>query len=445
MSAVGERVRPGAPASNPPLEARAETGGASGGPPDTRSRRAVAAPGPCGGRKVSRRRFVGEGIAAAAALSISAIAAPFGRAGPAPRIKVALAGDTMLGRGVAAALRSVSPESLFSGGVVEAAREADLFVLNLECCISTRGSPWAAPGKPFFFRAPPVALEVLTHLGVDCVTLANNHALDFGYEALLDTFDHLRAAGIPWVGAGPDLERARAPLVLETNGFRLKVLGVTDHPRDFAATADLPGVAFADLRKGVPAWLTEALSGPAERPLPEQRGGPAETDTGGGTEAASGGRADAHAILLTPHWGPNMTLEPPRYVRAAAAALRGRATLIAGHSAHVFHGVQGNVLYDLGDFLDDYARDPILRNDLGLLFIVTLDAAGPRRIEALPLKLEYCYTRLAEGDDAAWIRRRFIEACVSLGTHVREEGGRLVIDPIRSAPAAGGAPGRVSQ
>jgi len=57
-------------------------------------------------------------------------------------IKLALAGDTMLGRGVAERLASAPPQSLFAPEVVEAAQEADLFVLNLECCISDRGSPW---------------------------------------------------------------------------------------------------------------------------------------------------------------------------------------------------------------------------------------------------------------------------------------------------------------
>jgi poly-gamma-glutamate capsule biosynthesis protein CapA/YwtB (metallophosphatase superfamily) len=111
-------------------------------------------------------------------------------------IKLALAGDTMLGRGVADRLATSSPESLFAPEIVEIASEADLFVLNLECCISERGTRWAAPGKAFFFRAPPSAAEALAVLGVDCVSLANNHALDFGEEALQDTLGHLARVGI---------------------------------------------------------------------------------------------------------------------------------------------------------------------------------------------------------------------------------------------------------
>jgi poly-gamma-glutamate capsule biosynthesis protein CapA/YwtB (metallophosphatase superfamily) len=308
-------------------------------------------------------------------------------------VKLALAGDTMLGRRVAEALAAQGPDGLVTDEVVALTRGADLVVLNLECCISERGTPWPDPNKPFFFRAPPAATEVLNRLGVDCVTLANNHALDYGEQALLDTFEHLRSAGISYVGAGRNLEEARTPAVLEADGVRLAVFGASDHPAAYAAGPDRPGIAF-----GLD-WLPPAI------PMLE-----------------------ADAVLVTPHWGPNMASEPlPRIRRAAAALRRAGATLVAGHSAHVFFGVADGVLYDLGDFLDDYAVDSTLRNDLGLLFVVTLDRRGARRLEVVPLKLEYCHTRLADGDDAAWIRRRFSAACAALGTEVAEEGGRVVV------------------
>jgi poly-gamma-glutamate capsule biosynthesis protein CapA/YwtB (metallophosphatase superfamily) len=304
----------------------------------------------------------------------------------------------MLGRGVAEKLSSSPPESLFSDEIVAAVRSTDLFVLNLECCISERGERWGVPGKPFFFRAPPVAADVLKHLNVDCVTLANNHALDFGYDALTDTFDYLESAGIRFVGAGVDLDAARAPVVLDADGFRLTVVAFTDHPADFAATPDRAGVALADLRRGEADWLLDTVS-----------------------------KAPGDAVLVTPHWGPNMTSEPSPRIRAAAASfIDAGATLVAGHSAHVFHGVEGRVVYDLGDFIDDYAVDPVLRNDLGLVAIVTLDERGPVELEVLPLKLDYCYTRPADGTDADWIRRRFQAAGEALGTAVTVRDGRLV-------------------
>jgi poly-gamma-glutamate synthesis protein (capsule biosynthesis protein) len=136
---------------------------------------------------------------------------------------------------------------------------------------------------------------------------------------------------------------------------------------------------------------------------------------------------DADAVLVMPHWGPNMTEAPLPYVRSAAEALLAAgATLVAGHSAHVVHGAGPGVLYDLGDFVDDYAVNAQLRNDLGMLFLVEVDASGARAIEAVPLKLDYCRTRLGTGEDAAWIRRRFIDASSALGLEALDRGDRVV-------------------
>jgi poly-gamma-glutamate capsule biosynthesis protein CapA/YwtB (metallophosphatase superfamily) len=162
-------------------------------------------------------------------------------------------------------------------------RDADLTLLNLECCISDRGVPWPSPGKPFFFRAPPQAAEVLSTLGVDCVTLANNHALDYGADALIDTGRHLESAGVAWVGAGADVMEARRPLLLVRRGVRVGIIGVTDHPSDFAAGPKRPGVAHADLGDGLPDWLVALVGATRER---------------------------CDLLVVTAHWGPNMAPEP---------------------------------------------------------------------------------------------------------------------------------------
>ncbi|MEV4799732.1 CapA family protein [Nonomuraea sp. NPDC049421] len=318
-------------------------------------------------------------------------------------VTLALAGDTMLGRGVADLLaKSADPGDYVSDAVRAYLSEADLTLLNLECCVSDRGAPWVAPGKVFHFRAPPRAADLLAELGVGCVTLANNHALDFGHDALLDTCAHLARVEIHTAGAGPDLERAREPVLIDINGLRLAVVSVTDHPGDYAATPDRPGVAHADLPSGVPAWLIDAVAR---------------------------ARAQADVVLVSPHWGPNMTTGPLPYVRTAASILTGAgATLIAGHSAHVPHGVAPPVLYDMGDFIDDYAVDPDLRNDLSLLFLVTCDDLGPLRLRAVPLKLDYCRTTLARGAERAWLASRFTAACAALGTDAVWEDDVLTVD-----------------
>jgi poly-gamma-glutamate synthesis protein (capsule biosynthesis protein) len=311
----------------------------------------------------------------------------------------------MLGRGVAEQLANRRVEALFGEDLLEVLADADGMLLNLECCISERGRPW--PGRVFHFRAPPRAVEALNLLGVRWVTLANNHALDYGYAALLDTLEHLERAGIRTAGAGADSTGARAPVRIDLEGTALTLLSFTDHPAEYAAGPG-PGVAYADLHDGLPDWLEDALGGIS---------------------------VDAPPLLVSPHWGPNMTPRPLPYIRRAAAQLRASgAAMIAGHSAHVFHGVTDSVLFDLGDFVDDYATDPVLRNDLGLLWLLTIERSAVTAVQALPLHLGYCRTTLARGGDADWVRRRFRRACAEFGTDVLESDGRLVVTP---APGPG--------
>jgi len=315
-------------------------------------------------------------------------------------LELALAGDTMLGRGVAEMLRDEPRHRFLHPAIVEIARSADLFLLNLECCISDRGAPIDLPGKPFFFRAPPIAARRLAEVGVDVASLANNHVLDYGIDALTDTLRHLREAGIEAVGAGGDVDAARAPAALTRGSRRVRIVAATDHPAAYAATPTRPGTAYADLRRGVPAWLSDAA-----RPR------------------------DGELVVVTVHWGPNMTESPVPHVRAAAHALQSAGeTLVAGHSAHVPHGVRGSVLFDLGDFVDDYARDAVLRNDLSLLWLVTLGPDGPRRVEGVPLRLDYAYTRPADPDETRTLLELMERRCAAVGSRVELADGRFVFE-----------------
>jgi poly-gamma-glutamate synthesis protein (capsule biosynthesis protein) len=85
-------------------------------------------------------------------------------------------------------------------------------------------------------------------------------------------------------------------------------------------------------------------------------------------------------------------------------------------------------VYDLGDFIDDYAVDPLLRNDLGLLWLITLDARGPLRFEGVPLKLEFAHTRPASQVEATVLLTLLEERCAPLGSSVWRHGERLVFE-----------------
>jgi poly-gamma-glutamate synthesis protein (capsule biosynthesis protein) len=323
------------------------------------------------------------------------------------RVAIGLLGDVMLGRMVAVALERQPPESLWAPELRELAQSLDMVVCNLECCNSSRGQPTTLiAGKPFFFRAPPVAVEALRTLNIGAVGIANNHALDFGPDALEDTIDHLRAAAIATAGAGPGTEAARRAASVGAGDLRVGLVTVTDHPAEYAAAPGQWGVAHAVLRGEPPVWLLERIATARER---------------------------CDLVVAFLHWGPNMSPRPAGWQQRAAASLRqAGANLVAGHSAHVFHGVgwdDGPVLFDLGDVLDDYMIDPVLRNDLGVLAIWR--PHDERQLELVGLRLEYCHTHLAEGADAEWIAARLERACRELGTTVtRTAEQRFAIEPV---------------
>jgi poly-gamma-glutamate capsule biosynthesis protein CapA/YwtB (metallophosphatase superfamily) len=311
-----------------------------------------------------------------------------------PGIAIGLFGDVMLGRMVAEALERQPPGALWDPELRRLAGSLDLVVCNLECCISSRGRPTTLiEGKPFLFRGPPAAVEALRAMNIGAVGLANNHALDFGEQALAETLELLGAAGIAAAGAGPGRDAARTAAVVPVADLRIGLIAVTDHPVEYAA-AEHWGVALARMRDGPPEWLLGQITALRER---------------------------CDLVIAFPHWGPNMTTRPSRWQRRAAAELHAAgADLVAGHSAHLFHGVGWNdggpTLFDLGDVLDDYMVDPELRNNLGVLAIWR--PRSDPELELVGLRLEYCYTRLAEGADADWIAARLSRACRELGTSV---------------------------
>ena len=309
---------------------------------------------------------------------------------------IGLLGDVMLGRGVAEHLAEVPPEEVWSAELRELCLDCDLVIGNLECCLSERGDPTTRiPGKPFFFRAPPRAVESLRAIGVAAVGLANNHALDFGDCALLDTLELLGEAGIAAAGAGTDERAARRGVLVERKEARVGLLAVSDHPSAYAAGADAPGIALADLSREPPSWIATELGRL---------------------------RDQCDQLIAFPHWGPNMNPHTAKWQRKAAAGMvDAGATLVAGHSAHVFHGIgwdgSAPLLFDLGDALDDYAVDRRVRNDLGVLALWRPGSAEAP-LELVGLRLHHCWTDFAHGDDAEWIAARLSDACPPAGSSV---------------------------
>lgn len=238
-------------------------------------------------------------------------------------------GDIMLDRALGRAIANgdlglpfAQVQDVLSGG--------DVTLGNLECALGDAGAPEA---KSYTFRAPPAAAHSLADAGIDIVSLANNHALDFGPAALTQGIRLLGEAGVATIGAGENEAAARAAHVVEVRGTTLAFLAYVHVPVEgnppyfdaqrWSAGKDVPGVAWAH-----PDQIREDVSRAGER---------------------------ADHVIVTLHSGYEYAPAPSPPQRAAArAAIEAGATLVIGHHAHVLQGVEfyggGVIVYGLGNF-----------------------------------------------------------------------------------------------
>jgi len=313
----------------------------------------------------------------------------------------------MLGRLVNQVILQQGPRYPW-GDVLPLLQEADLALVNLECAIAESGELFVPP-RVFYFRAHPKAIEVLTLAGVDYVTLANNHALDFQAPALLETIRHLDEHGIAHAGAGNSLAEASRPAMLEAGRIKVGVVAFADHFREYQATEETPG--------------TNVISISTE-----------EQDFGRVKESLQAAReAGADLVVFSIHWGPNMRQVPSReFVAFAHAVMDAGADIFHGHSAHLFQGIEiyrgKPILYDTGDLIDDYYVDPELRNDQQLLFFLTATWQGVERIELIPLLISHMQVNRATGAAFDEIAERIRTLSAEMGTEIKQEGDRLVIE-----------------
>lgn len=325
-------------------------------------------------------------------------------------ITIALTGDVMLGRGVNEALSAMRPDEPW-GDTLPLLLEADLRIVNLECAITAHREPWSRSEKVFHFRADPTAVRTLQAARIDACSLANNHVLDFEEQGLLDTIRHLDDAGIQHAGAGQDRERAGRAAMLNAGmgNVRAALLSFTDNEPSFSAGPARPGTNYLDVA------LDAKTLGRIEASINAARGDGAEI------------------VIFSNHWGPNMVQRPPALFREfARRVIDLGADIYHGHSAHIFQGMEiyrgRPILYDTGDYIDDYAVDPWLRNDWSFLFRVAMEQCRLRRIELFPVRLSYGRVNRATGDERLGIVERMTRLSAEMGTRLAWREERLFFE-----------------
>ncbi len=326
-------------------------------------------------------------------------------------MKIALTGDVMLGRVVDEHVirnTALPPEAVW-GDVLSLLLTADRLLCNLECVISSKGEAWHPESKAFHFRAHPRAINVLKAAGVDGVTLANNHSLDYGSAALAECLGLLDRADIRHAGAGINLEAALAPALLSGATGNVAVMALTDNEPEWEARSGAPGVNHVGYNTG---GLVEPYRSRMKHAIGEAR-------------------QRASFVIISAHVGPNWGSPSPALQGLAHDLLDLGADLYWGHSNHTPQGIEiyhGKViLYSTGDFIDDYAVDPIERNDLSFLFVLDLEHKGVRRVRLYPVAIERCRVRLAGGTEVRFLEQRMQAKCALFGTKIQFEHGEGVI------------------
>jgi poly-gamma-glutamate synthesis protein (capsule biosynthesis protein) len=270
---------------------------------------------------------------------------------------LAFLGDVAPGRSMEAQLARFGASFPWQG-IGPILHEADLAVANLEGVLTAQGQPL---DKQYLIRAHPRWGQTLVDGGLDLVTLANNHALDFGQAGLDETLATLKTLGIAAVGAGSsaDAQGARRPALFDLNDVRVAVLGYA--AARWNGSADVPATEFL-------AW--------------------ARPDAVQADVRSVRGHADLVVVLL--HAGTEYSPEPSAdQVAVAHAAVDAGADLVIGHHAHVTQTVErygaGLIVYGLGDALFDIPRPAAMQGDL---LLVHATAQGLARAELWPFWIE---------------------------------------------------------
>lgn len=313
-------------------------------------------------------------------------------------LRLAFLGDVMLGRGVSRNLRQHEPK-WFWGDTLPILQRSDAVFANLESPITASGERWNRGWKLFRFRADPAAVSILECGRVRCVCLANNHILDFADRGLLNTLQALDTAGICHAGAGRDAAEAAAPAVLELPGLTVGLIAATDNIREFAAGPQRPGANFIEFTPDTAGlnWIRQAVA--------ELR------------------RAGVRLVVLSLHWGPNMRRSPSRRFREfARAVIDYGVDVVHGHSAHVVQAIErygsGIILYDTGNFIDDYWKFPFRRTIWSFIFLLHVKAGRLTRLQLVPVLLHRSPLGLATGATSEAIRKHMMSLCAAFGTPI---------------------------
>ena len=299
---------------------------------------------------------------------------------------VATVGDVMLDRSIGRRFET-DPDAFRFNEIARLLKSHDVVFANLENPVATGGSPHPRQNPNVCFRARPETLQVLLSLGINAVSVGNNHLLDYGPTALSETLDNLTRQGLPWSGAGRTYEEANRPLELEVRGQRIAIFS-----HCFVHSAS-----------------TERAS--------RTRAGVADYKIGGLLGRIAAFRRRGYDVHVSVHWGIEYEFFPiPYQMRWARRMIDAGAKLIIGHGPHYPQGFEdyrgGRIIYSLGNFVFD---EPMKYANRSFIYCTRVEPAGVAEGQVHPVHLVDGLPQLVRGPE----RERLVRLLSAMSARYR--------------------------
>lgn len=257
---------------------------------------------------------------------------------------------------------------ILSENVVNIMTSSDIMVANNEFTISNRGEKM--PNKYYTFRGSPERLTIYKEMGVNLVTLANNHIYDYGETAFYDALDALEEYDIPYIGAGRNIEEAKEPFYYIINGYKIGFVNAT-RAEKYILTPEATDTTGGVLRCYDPTTFINVIE---------------ET------------KKQSDFVIALVHWGKEDSTELEQVqLDTSKQYIDAGADLIVGTHAHTLQGIDfynnKAIVYNIGDFIFNHET-----KDTGI-FQLKIDNAGNFKYYFIPCKQQDKYTFLLTGEE----------------------------------------------
>jgi len=354
---------------------------------------------------------------------------------PMTAIRIVLGGDIL-------PVRPLANPSAATAAIYRHVGTADLAIGNFEMPLTDRGTPVQ---KLLNIRGPAAIAADVPGLGFDVVTLANNHAVDYGWEGLADTRAGLDAAGMAVIGVGETREIAARPAFRDVCGLRVGVIAFSClTPTGMSAAADRPGLSPIHVRTAYEVDPWYQMEEPGDPSVLKIRTEVAPEDLAFAVAAVAAARAQCDFLVVTLHWGFGSGEELAEYqLPLGRALIDAGADVVHGHHPHAIHGIGFHagkpIFFSAGTFigqqvfLDASPKVHALWAGMspdGYLASLAIEDGAIRAIRLLPTTLttERLPVR-AEGAIADRIAERIGRLSGPLGAQVEPSGGDILVRP----------------